>query len=206
MANRHVFKIWGSIGPAGSLVSLTEKFCTNLFPQAYKHGDPEQFESQIDKDLKVIRDDYILQLFNFKSKFEKKKDDENERDKAYDDLIAIIKQFIEKSVRLERNKYMRERIYYQRTNQIVMYENSNKMYQSCRTTVVDNLVKTAKTICNPTKQEFEKHFKDFNIEENDDKNTQDDIKSRISFAQADEYLSSWRKIQSDYSDELSKLR
>lgn len=112
MANRSVFKIWGSIGPSGAIVSLTEKICTAMFPQAYKYGDPEQFESQIDLDLKKIRDMYILELFKFKDQFQKKMYVESERENAYMHLIHIIQQFIEKTVRLERNKYMRERIFY----------------------------------------------------------------------------------------------
>ena len=45
MANRHVFKFFGSIGPAGAFVSLSEKICTAVYPNAYNFGDPEQIES-----------------------------------------------------------------------------------------------------------------------------------------------------------------
>jgi len=39
MATRNVFKFFGSIGPAGSIVSLTEKLCSSLYPHAYNFGD-----------------------------------------------------------------------------------------------------------------------------------------------------------------------
>ena len=72
MANRTVFKIFGSIGPAGSIVSLSEKVCSNMFPHAYRFGEDNQFESQIDKDLRALREEYIKKLFDFKNKFEKR--------------------------------------------------------------------------------------------------------------------------------------
>ena len=52
MATRNVFKFFGSIGPAGSIVSLTEKLCSSLYQHAYNFGDESQVESQIDKDLR----------------------------------------------------------------------------------------------------------------------------------------------------------
>ena len=44
-------------------------------------------------------------------------------------------------VRLEKNKYMRERIYYQKEQQTVLYEKANAKYHNCRDEVTDNLVK-----------------------------------------------------------------
>jgi hypothetical protein len=38
-------------------------------------------------------------------------------------------------VRLEKNKYMRERIFYQREGQMVMYEEANKAYNNCENEV-----------------------------------------------------------------------
>jgi len=48
--------------------------------------------------------------------------DADEKSKAYEDLMTLVKRFIEKVVRMEKNKYMRERVYYQRNNEIAMYE------------------------------------------------------------------------------------
>ena len=49
MALRSVFKFFGSIGPGGTFSTLAEKICTIVYPLAYKFGDPEQMESEIDK-------------------------------------------------------------------------------------------------------------------------------------------------------------
>jgi len=75
MASRYVFKFFGSIGPAGAFVSLTEKICTNAFPEAYNYGDDQQMESEIDKDLKGVREEYIKELFIFKNKFTRRTTD-----------------------------------------------------------------------------------------------------------------------------------
>ena len=115
MANRSVFKIFGSFGPAGALVSLTEKICTNIYPAAYKFGDPDDMESEIDKDIKKVREEYIMELFKVKNKFSKGTQDGRtgeDRREAYKKLVVIIKEYIIKMTRLEKNKYMRERIYY----------------------------------------------------------------------------------------------
>lgn len=59
---------------------------------------------------------------------------------------------------------MRERIFYQRTNQHVLYDEANNNYIKCGEQVTDNLVKQAKTICNPSAEEFERHFAIFNVD------------------------------------------
>ena len=66
MAHRHIFKIFGSIGPAGAIVSMTEKICTAYFPKAYEYGEEKQFESAIDAEIKKVRADYINELFRLK--------------------------------------------------------------------------------------------------------------------------------------------
>ena len=37
---RTVFKIFGSLGPGGSFVTLMEKLCKRAFGEAYELGDP----------------------------------------------------------------------------------------------------------------------------------------------------------------------
>jgi hypothetical protein len=76
-------------------------------------------------------------------------------------LKGILKKYIEKMVRLEKNKYMRERVYYQRQNEIAMYEQANKAYLNVRDDVIDNLVKQAKTICKPKEEHFKKYLMEF---------------------------------------------
>ena len=72
MSSRYVFKFFGSVGPGGAFSSLTEQICTSIFPLAYKIGDEEEMESNMDKRLKELRQEYIGELFNIKNKFERK--------------------------------------------------------------------------------------------------------------------------------------
>lgn len=67
--------------------------------------------------------------------------DPDQKEQAYKDLLELVKRFIEKVVRMEKNKYMRERVYYQRNNEVAMYEQANKAYMNCRKDVEDNLIK-----------------------------------------------------------------
>jgi hypothetical protein len=41
-SNRTVFKLAGSFGPGGALVTLIEKICKAFFSEAYEQGDPAQ--------------------------------------------------------------------------------------------------------------------------------------------------------------------
>ena len=204
MSSRYVFKFFGSIGPGGAFSSLTEQICTSIFPQAYKIGDDEEFESDMDRKLKELRQEYINELFNIKNKFERKihSDDEDTKNKAYEDLLALVKRYIEKMVRMEKNKYMRERVYYQRNNEVAMYEQANKAYLNCRQDVEDNLIKQAKTICKPDQADLNKYFKDYQVKIEGDF---DDITQRISEYEARKYFEMWLKIQTDFAAQKETL-
>jgi hypothetical protein len=57
-------------------------------------------------------------------------------------------------VRLEKNKYMRERMFYKREGHIVLYNEANLKYQTCEDNLHDNLTKQAITILKPDKEIF----------------------------------------------------
>lgn len=183
MSHRYIVKIFASLGPGAAIVSLTEQVCVSIFPRAYKLGEPEEMESAIDKDLKKLREEYINEVFGYKPEFEKntgpKVTDNETRKQAFRDLIKIVKKYIEKMVRLSKNKFMRERIYYQRSNEFALYEEANENYNKCRDEITDNLVNQARVICNPDPDEFDKfkshYFEDIHFEERDD-----DITKKIS--------------------------
>jgi hypothetical protein len=71
---RTVFKIFGSLGPGGAFVTLTEKFCKYMFNEAYELGDPNQFKSHDEDELKQLRQNFVNDLFNFKGSFERMRD------------------------------------------------------------------------------------------------------------------------------------
>ena len=195
MALRSVFKFFGSIGPGGTFSTLAEKICTSVYPLAYKYGDPEQMESEIDKKIKKLREEYVLELFKQKNKFEKHKDSEklDTKDAAFKDLLEIINKYIEKMTRMEKNKYMRERIFYQRNNEIAMYEESNRLYNACEGVIQDNLFKQAITICKITPDNLNLYFSQFKGKFSE--GNQADIKDIISEMQAKEFYLAYLEVQ-----------
>lgn len=71
MTSRTVFKICGSFGPGGAFVVLIEKLCKRIFSEAYELGDPTEFKTEEEDKIKQERQNYINELFNFKSVFER---------------------------------------------------------------------------------------------------------------------------------------
>mgnify|MGYP001557377521 CR=1 FL=1 len=71
MTSRTVFKIFGSLGPGGAFVTLIEKLCKRIFNDAYELGDPTEFRTEEEEKIKQQRQNYINELFNFKSTFER---------------------------------------------------------------------------------------------------------------------------------------
>lgn len=108
-------------------------------------------ESAVDRQIKELREEFINEVFEIKDDFVEgsTSEDQDIKDEAYQTLIDMLKKYIEKFVRLEKNKYMRERVYYQRSGQISMYERANKCYNNCRADVEDNVIKQIRTILKP---------------------------------------------------------
>lgn len=160
----------------------------------------------MDKTLKDCRQEYIGELFTMKNKFERRihGNDADNKKNAYKELLELVKKYIEKMVRYEKNKYMRERVYYQRNNEIAMYEQANKAYLNCRKDVEDNLIKQAKTICKPDPVDFQYYFGEFFDTTNVDPGV-DDITERISEYQARLYYEQWLKIKTMFAAEKERL-
>jgi len=119
--------------------------------------------------------------------------------------MTLVKRFIEKVVRMEKNKYMRERVYYQRNNEIAMYEQANRAYLNCRKDVEDNLIKQAKTVCKPDPADWTQYlavyFENANVDEGGD-----DIAERISEFEARKFYEMWIKIQTWFAAEKDRLQ
>ena len=168
---------------------------------AYNIGDEEEIETVIDKEIKALREEFVGEMFEVKEEFQKGaySSDDDEKEEAYKILIEFLKKFIEKFVRLEKNKYMRERVYYQRSGQIAMYEHANRLYNNARPNVEENIVKQAKSVMKPSPGDFEKYFGDlYHAAEGDD---DDKIQDRISEYEARKYMDMWTKIKTGFAHE-----
>lgn len=118
-------------------------------------------------------------------------------------LIEFLKKYIEKFVRMEKNKYMRERVYYQRSGQIALYERANKAYNNCRGDVEDNVLKQAKTILKPDPTDFENYFGElYTIAED---GNDEEISDRISEYEARKYMEMWIRIKTGFASEKQRL-
>lgn len=98
---------------------------------------------------------------------------------------------------------MRERVYYQRTQQIAMYEKANKMYNNCKTDVEDNILKQAKTVFKPNPEDFERYFGEHYNVANDE--ADEEIQERISEFEARKYMDMWMKIKTGFAHEKQRL-
>ena len=105
-------------------------------------------------------------------------------------------------VRLEKNKYMRERVYYQKQNEIAMYEQANKAYLNVRKDVIDNLTKQAKTICKPTPEDFQKYIPEMYDEAFDTLNDKD---VELPEQEVRNFYDMWIQIKANYQSEKQRL-
>jgi hypothetical protein len=92
MTGRTVFKIFGSLGPGGSVVTLMEKLCKRIFNEAYELGDPTEFKTKEEDEIKNARQDYVNDLFNYKSTYERKSTslDQADQEEAKERVTTIL--------------------------------------------------------------------------------------------------------------------
>jgi len=73
-----------------------------------------------------------------------------------------------------------------------MYEIAHRNYLNCEKNVEDNMVKQAKTVMNISKEDFDRYFKDFDIQQE-----VGDISKSISRQLAEEYLVEWKRAKDE---------
>jgi len=124
MTTRTVFKIFGSFGPGGAIVTLMEKVCKSIFNEAYEIGDVSQFKSKEEEDLKKLRNDFVNELFNFKGEFERRTSSlkEEVRVQAYVKLGHIFETYKTKMIKLEKQRLARERHFFDQEENVVKYQ------------------------------------------------------------------------------------
>lgn len=189
--SRSVFKIFGSLGPAGSLVTMTEKACRSLFTEAYELGDPAQLVSKEEELLRQARSEFVNELFNFKSEFERKTASlkEEVRQEAYGKLGQIYETSKSKMIRLEKQRLQRERYYYQQEGNEVKYNQSLKKKDLVEGDVTDNLTKMIVQILKPDLEQMKILGYDANQDEEEGA-----IEERISQLRAEELLAEYKRL------------
>ena len=148
MTSRSVFKIFGSLGPGGSIVSIMEKLCKRWFRDAYDLGNPNQFRSSEEDKLKMARKEMIEALFKFRSTFERESVSVTEsiKDQAYKTLKDIVSTHKAKIMNVERQRLTKERVFYLRENDYVKYEQAVRELAHLDEDVNDNCDKMVKSL------------------------------------------------------------
>jgi hypothetical protein len=114
MAQRSVFKFFGSFGPGGAFVTLTEKIIRRFFNEAYELGDQDVFKTAEEAEILKLRQEYVNELFNMQGNFERKSTSLNPliQAKAYADLHKVIEKFKKKLITLEKQRLYKEKMFY----------------------------------------------------------------------------------------------
>lgn len=105
----------------------------------------------------------------------------------------FIRKHCDRCTRIVKNKYIRERVYYQRTGQTALYEAANRNYLHAPREVEDNLVKQAKVVIKPPPEDFNHYFSDFHVKEMSHEGDSK-ILEEISEYEARKYYEMWMKI------------
>ena len=123
MTGRTVFKIFGSLGPGGSVITLLEKVCARVFNEAYELGDEGEMQAEEETLIKTARQDYVNELFDFKSNYERRANslDVEIQQEALDELAELLDKHKKKISLLEKQKLARERVFYMREENDVKY-------------------------------------------------------------------------------------
>lgn len=114
MTSRTVFKIFGSFGPGGCFVTLTEKLCRTLFNEAYELGDPNEFHTPEEDKIKAMRQEFVNALFDAKGTFERKSTSMNPvvQMGAYIQVQKILDKYYNAIYKLEKSRLTREKLFF----------------------------------------------------------------------------------------------
>ncbi len=150
MAQRSVFKIAGSLGPAGSIVTLMEKLCRRLFREAYEYGDESIGETVEEKKIKELRENFVNDVFDMKGKFNSvKAKSALMQVKAYVDLHKLINKYKKQIYSLEKTKLTRLRIAYLRDEDQQKYDECLAQETGLEENIYENLKKMAFYVLEP---------------------------------------------------------
>jgi hypothetical protein len=114
MAQRTVFKFFGSFGPGGTFVTLAEKLMKRFFNEAYDIADINEFKTSEEKDIQKLRQEYVNELFALKGTFDRKSKSTNPLIQlaAYAELHKTTEKYKKKLITLEKTKLIKEKIFY----------------------------------------------------------------------------------------------
>ena len=186
MAKRSVFKFFGSLGPGGAFVALTEKVIRVFMNEAYDLGDEDTFKAAEEAEIAKLRHEFVNELFDFKSTFDRKSASTNPliQFKAYADLHKIIEKFKRKITFLERAKLHKERAFYHGEENQLKADAAAKKLETVDADIADNLTKMANHILKPNQSKLQEAAQQ-----------KGNIAERVTRIKAEDYLTEWKKLK-----------
>ena len=187
MAQRTVFKFFGSFGPGGTFVTLAEKLMKRFFNEAYDIADANEFRAVEEKEIQKLRQDFVNDLFAMKGAFERKSKSTNPLFQlaAYADLHKTIEKYKKKLITLEKTRLIKEKIFYINEENQVRAEQAQQKIDHVAEDVVDNLNKMAKHILQPDQSK---------MEENDQGEDEEAIETRVTEQRAELMLEAYKRM------------
>lgn len=144
MANRHVFKFLGSLGPGGCIATFCEKICSNIFNEAYDQADPAMAPSmEFQEKAKLTRQQFVEALFETRGSYERDLSALNEdtKEEAYKKLAQHVLEYKVKVVKAEQSRLARERLFYKSNS--MQYKRLVEAARRVDADTTDNLLKMA---------------------------------------------------------------
>ena len=202
MAQRTVFKIFGSLGPAGAVLTLAEKLAKALFYEAYEQGDPNEITSIAAAEAaQKLRSEYVSELFKIKGNLNMRLVSlkPEVRTEAYQELADLIMRHSAVISRAEKQRLMRERLNFK--DNPAEYNKRLKAARHVSKDTDDNLIKMALKIVNESKLDKLNEF----VKSEGGAGSADvesgAISDRITRARADKLHAAWKKILIQFEKE-----
>lgn len=154
---RSVFKIFGSLGPGGSVVTFMEKSCRRWFNLAYEIGDPKFHVTAEETRVRELRERFVNEIFEFKSEFNRMTQvSRNPLDpaKAKVQLVKKVHKFQRMIAREERGRLTRERVRYATEKNDIKYNQAVKKLEGLDERIYHNLKEMALNILKPKMEVF----------------------------------------------------
>ena len=146
-SRRSVFTVLASLGPGGAIAVLVEKFLSRVFPESYDLGEEHEFRPPEESEIRKLRQDYVNELFDLKAQFEEvvanPASSSEQILEEYKNLNEIADTYIDSIKVLEKQKYNKMKIFYQKEENQAKYDHAHMRLEELDIEIRDNMYKMA---------------------------------------------------------------
>lgn len=206
MSQRTAFKIFGSLGPAGAIVTIAEKISKVVWYEAYEQGAQTDMKVEAQVSLaKEQRAAYVADLFKVRGSLNRKMESfkPEVKEAAYKELAGIIEHHAKIISRTEKTRLLRERMHFK--GNPVEYQKRITAARRVSADTDDNLIKMAlKLVENCKKDELTPHITSEDFDGTADAED-GNIETRVTRADAERLLEEWKKILVQHENEGNNI-